>query len=429
MINNFDFNKFEKFSTSSGIEKNYVGKYDDKIVRIFQDNIALYKEVVSFCNSITGIIKSEIYFENDSHLVIEHEKLEFITYYTEWTKHQKVLAALSVLKIQKELAKKGFFLFDPHAFNITFKNAEPVYFDLGSIKKGKVKPYYWFLNNFCGGLSKDYWDSVLNINVVSKFIIAFGLLISNSPYDYLIHKITKSEKKILEKTFGFFIHLFPKSLKYLKLVPLFRSYFTNWSDYEQKEPVIQIDNPRVINFKTIINKYKPKFLLDIGANKGAYSKLALSLGVEKAVCADLDETSLNILIEDVNLNQLPIWTAKLNLIDYNEKPGCYGTYDPIHKRLNSDFCICLAVVHHICYFGNTSFEVIAERLNRFTSNILIVEFIPFNDIHLAGPVYKGQDRAWYTTDNFIKVMSGYFPKDYEIFESYPSPRILIKFEK
>ena len=79
-------------------------------------------------------------------------------------------------------------------------------------------------------------------------------------------------------------------------------------------------------------------------------------------------------------------------MNYPEHPGHYQSYLPSHERLYSDFTICLAVVHHVCYFGNSSFEEFAERLNRFAKKILIVEFVPYDDVHLTGPSYKGKDQ-------------------------------------
>lgn len=432
-MNFFNESDFKKFPTSSGIDKNVVGLYNGKVVRLIKESIPDYKSVLSICADIKGLIKSKLFYEDAEQLIIEHEKLEYITYYIEWTKIQKVEAAITVIQIQKEISKHGFFLFDPHAFNITFKNSDPIYFDFGSIKKGDIKPYKWFFKSFCGGFSKDYWDSVLKINIFQKIFIITRLLLNKTPYDYLIKKVNVYKSNYLQKIINLIIRYFPKSYKLVRLLskvtPYLNSYITNWSDYEQKEPTIQKDNPRVNNFADLVKKYLPERILDIGANKGAYSKLALSLGVKKAVCADLDENSLNLLMEEVKTKKLPIWTVKLNLMDYPENPGCYRTYNSADHRFKMDFCICLAVVHHICYFGNNSFEEFAEKINRFATKVLIVEFIPYDDIHLRGPFYKGKDKSWYTTDNFIAAMKKYFPKDHDIYNSYPSPRILIKFEK
>lgn len=433
MINKIDLAEFKKFQNSSKIDGNFVGSIEGRIFRIFNSNIKDYKEVILLTNPIKWLINTQIISEETEVLVVEHELLEFITYYDEWTMSQKVEAAIAIIMIQQELSVHGFYLFDPHAFNITFKNAKPIYFDFGSIKKGQPSVPIWFLKNFCGGFTKDYWDSTLQIGRIEKSIISLRILLSSSPLELLMKIISRKRKPLQHKILSKLIKDFPKVLKVLKLIsqkiPFLKIDLTNWSDYKQKEPALLKESPRVVNFLKIINRYHPESILDIGANKGAYSKLALKSGVSKAVCIDLDENSIDILREDIRENNLPIWTAKLNLMEYAERPGCYGTYQPAHERLHSDFCFCLAVVHHLCYFGNYSFERVAERFNRFADKILIVEFIPSDDEHLSGANYKGKDRSWYTTENFIRSMKVYFSKDHEIYESDPYPRVLIKFEK
>jgi tRNA G37 N-methylase Trm5 len=173
----------------------------------------------------------------------------------------------------------------------------------------------------------------------------------------------------------------------------------------------------------------PTSIIDIGANRGAYSFLALNNGAQKAICIDLDSFSLDVLRESINSNEWNITTARVNIMDYDETPGCFNSYLPAHKRLNSDFGICLAVVHHVCYFGNKSFDEFAERLNRFVNKTLLVEFVPYDDIHLTGPVYKGRDRSWYTLDNFITSIQKYFPDEFEIYNSSPAPRKLLVFKR
>ncbi len=86
-------------------------------------------------------------------------------------------------------------------------------------------------------------------------------------------------------------------------------------------------------------------------------------------------------------------TARINIMDYDETPGCYNSYLPVHKRLNSDFGIGLAVVRHVCYFRNFGFANFAERLNRIVNKTLVVEFVPYDDIPLTGLVYRGRDRS------------------------------------
>ena len=430
---NFDLNKFRPFPTSSGINGDSTGEYDGKVVRVFRSEIQAYLNVLKFSNDLTSFIKSKSFYYGENILVMEHERLENITYFTEWTKKQKVLAAKAVIRLQADLIEKGYYLNDPHAFNITFKYHEPVYFDFGSILKGNISPAWWFIKCFCGWTEHDYWDEVLRINFIQKIIFATRLSISPSPYKFLFKKITKFEMGFFEKQI--FLLLGKKDLtgrvtrKFVNGLPHLFSNFSNWTDYEQKSPDLDFSNARNNNILQIFNQYKPKKLLDIGANKGAYSLLALRNGTEEVIAMDLDNYSLDYLLDETENNEHKVTIARLNIMDYPLHPGYYKSYLPAHERFNCDFAICLAVVHHVCYFGKCSFEEFAERLNLFTKKILLIEFVPYDDIHLTGPSYKGKDRAWYTTDNFINVMKKWFPGEHEIFESSPSPRVLIKFCK
>lgn len=429
----FDINKFKPFPTSSGINGDSTGNYEGRVVRVFRYNIEMFKSILQFSIELDLLIKSDLFYEDDKLLVIEHERLENITYFTEWTKKQKLIAAKAIVELQSELVKKGFYLNDPHTFNITFKYSQPIYFDFGSIKKGHVKPAWWFIKGFCGWTEMDYWDTILRINVIQKIFIMTAMSLSKSPYEYLLKKLSKFEigffeEKLIDaiKTKSFYGKIIRK---FISRLPGIFTNFSNWSDYEQKNPELNFDIARNKNILEIFKSNKPKKVLDIGANRGAYSFLALKNGAEEVIAIDLDNFSLDFLMDEVKKYNQNITIAKVNIMDYPDRPGHYKSYLPAHDRLNSDFTICLAVVHHVCYFGNYSFEEFAERINKFSKKTLFIEFVPNDDIHLTGNTYKGKDRSWYTLDNFISAIKKWFPKEHEIFDSTPSPRLLIKFSK
>lgn len=443
MIQNFDKTKFKKFETSTDVDGNYAGLYEDKVLRIIVDRKNEFKEILKLKNEFHELIESSLFFENEDILVLEHSKLDFITYYEEWTEKQRLEAAISILMLQNKLSKHGFYLKDPHSFNITFEGAKPVYFDYGSIYKGSINSINWIVKNFMGGLKyADYWRDVLKLNSFQIAVLITRLQFADNSYvklaEILNSKITRFESNA--KKFTDSISKLQKIVKNKKIIggikksvkilfPKFGSAITNWTDYEQKDPQKLMDNIRTKNFLGVLKNINPKLILDIGANKGAYSKLALENGVETALCADLDENSLNILRMDIEENNLPIWTAKLNLMNYNPAPGCYKAYAPIHERWNSDFVICFAVTHHLSYFGDYSFDQFAESIEKFSTKYLLVEFIPYTDIHLSGANYKGKDKSWYTKENFIAAMMKYFPGEFKEYESFPNPRILFLFSK
>ena len=429
----FDINKFKPFQTSSRLDSDVTGIYEDKVVRIIPKKNDFYKGILQFSNELEYLIKSQLFYENDESLIVEHEKLEHITYYIEWTKKQRVIAAKAIISLQSHLSQKGYYLNDPHAFNITFKFYQPIYFDFGSIKKGEINPAWWFIKCFCGWTAMDYWDSVLSINKLKKAWIAIRIFFSSSPYQLLMKKISKYEMSFLEKKIIFLLSRKGIGGQVIRKVVnsssrIFKN-FSNWTDYEQKSPSLDLENIRNKNVLHFLNQFNPKKVLDIGANKGAYSLSALENGVDEVIALDLDNFSLDYLFNEIKIGNRKITIAKIDIMNYPDHPGFYQSYIPAHERLNSDFTVCLAVVHHVCYFGNCSFEEFAERLSRFSNKILIVEFVPYDDAHLTGPVYKGKDRSWYTIQNFISVMKKHFPDDHEILESFPSPRMLIRFSK
>lgn len=430
-LDSFNPELFEPFETSTTIDGNYTGIYQGMVIRVIEENVEDYKELLLHIGEVPFLINSELIFEDNAKIIVEHRSIENITYYDEWTKKQRVEAALAVIQIQKYIVKQGYFLNDPHGFNITFENNRPIYFDFGSIIKGKINSGIWYLKCFTGLKEKDYWDKILKIGFIKKMFTAFILSFHSSPYSFLSKVIKKSEQKTFNKILSIGMNksrfLSKVIRKINKIAPGILEEITNWTDYDQKDPSLLQENERTENIISIFRKRSPDSIIDIGANRGAYSFLALNNGAQKAICIDLDSFSLDVLRE--NANERKITTARINIMDYDETPGCYNSYLPAHKRLNSDFGICLAVVHHVCYFGNNSFDEFAERLSRFINKTLIVEFVPYDDIHLTGPNYKGQDRSWYTQENFIKALQKYFPGEFEIYNSSPEPRKLLVFKR
>lgn len=437
-----NFNDFRKFQTSSKIDGNYVGTVNENVIRIIEEKIPDYEFIIKNQNSLPYLIRSEIVKKDDNKLYVKHPYLKNITYFLEWTPTQKVEAAISILTLQNKLIHLGYYLNDPHAFNVTFQNAVPVYFDLGSIIKGKIIPAYWFVKNFLGIGSKDYWGLVLKMNKIKVFTTFLIMTIHPEPLSYLEKVVTKSfshkgflTNSIFNMVWRIKKIISPLHLNKQKLGSIQRFIFkhsnfvTYWTDYNQKNLEVVVEDERTKNVTYIIKQINSTKILDIGGNKGAFSKLALRLGAKEVVCIDLDSSSIDFLRADIKKNDLNIWTANMNLLDYNETPASNKNFLPAHERLQSEFCICLALIHHLCYFSDYTFSQVAFRLNRFCLKTLLIEFVPFDDSHLNGPIYNGKDKSWYTKENFILEMQKFFTGDFTIYNSSPSPRILILFNK
>lgn len=434
--------KFNKFSTSSNVDGNYVGLLDDEIIRIIERDKELYKSIILNQDQYKELIQSEIIEEDQNRLYVKHTKLKNITYYIEWTYQQKVKAALTTILFQKKLSSMGYYLNDPHTFNITYNRSVITYFDLGSIKKGKVVPSYWFFIKFLGRGSIDYWGNALNIKLFKSLYHSTIMLINSNPFNYIEKVLLNSLQKRnlirnaifsiihnVKKIWSIFGSKGKKSSAFRDMLIKKTKVITNWTDYNQK-PIDQIlKEDRTISYIHFLYKYRPEKLLDIGGNKGIFSRIALSYDVKEAICIDLDENALDTLQEDINIHNLPIWTVNMDIMNYNERPASNQNFYSAHQRFNCDFAICFALVHHICYFGHYSFDEFSSRIDKFVNKSILIEFIPYSDKHLTGTYYNGVDKMWYTQENFISSFKRHFEGPTKIYKSTPGPRILIEFTK
>jgi len=306
-LDSFNPELFEQFETSTKVDGNYTGMYEGEVIRVIEENVEDYKRLLLQSDEIPFLINADLIFEDNDRIIIEHRLLENITYFDEWTKKQRVEAALAVIQIQTHLVKQGYFLNDPHGFNITFENNIPVYFDFGSILKGKINPVRWYLQCFNGLNVNDYWDDILRIGFIRKMFTAFVLSFHKSPYYYLSNIIKKGEQKTISKILSVGVNkskfLAKIVRKFGKIIPGIFEGITNWTDYDQKDPSLLENNERNENIISILRKHSPNLIIDIGANRGAYSFLALNNGAKKAICIDLDSFSLDAIQESNNNNE------------------------------------------------------------------------------------------------------------------------------
>jgi hypothetical protein len=95
-------------------------------------------------------------------------------------------------------------------------------------------------------------------------------------------------------------------------------------------------------------------------------------------------------------------------------------------RFRSDIVLALAIVHHLVFTSQLRFEQIVGTLSELTKSVLLVEFIPKEDIHIS-PRWTSE-REWYSLENFKSELKKYFRSILEM-QSDPSPRVLLLCER
>ena len=168
-------------------------------------------------------------------------------------------------------------------------------------------------------------------------------------------------------------------------------------------------------------------VIDFGANRGWFSKLASRIGY-RVVAVELDDSCMTELYLDGKQSSAKILPLVGNFLI---PTPVTGKHLKMYDRLRCDISLSMALVHHLVFAQRADFPTIASLLDKFTKTHAIVEFPSENDGYVKSWLlseHNHQIGMWYNIDNLIKEMSVYFTK-HEIFDSYPKGRQIILFSR
>ncbi len=422
------------------------------------DKQVFFKELVEEGKVIpfTVIENSELFAEDPNvFLVLQSEKLPFISYPYEWSFSQLKEAALLTLELQKRALENGFILKDASAFNVQFHNNKPIFIDLLSFEKlteGQTwQAYGQFCQHFLAplalmaksdirwGLISKLWLDGIPLDLASKLLpkktylsLALYLHIHLHAKMKLKHSDSRKSLEMIKKAKMTLAQLKELTNSLIDLVSKLKlkKQNTEWSDYyndtNYSEDSRQI---KIQAIENIAKKYTGKLAIDLGANNGFFSKL-LCPSFDLVLACDIDPLAVEQNFHNFNeKNMLPL------VLDFtNPSPGIgFGGIEreAFHLRCKADLALSLALIHHLRISGNLPFNKIAqyhaELLNK--DGILVIEFIEKNDSQIKRLLSTRDDVfADYSKDNFIKQFSDLF----SLLEEFPiqgTNRILFTFKK
>jgi ribosomal protein L11 methylase PrmA len=185
---------------------------------------------------------------------------------------------------------------------------------------------------------------------------------------------------------------------------------TEWADYydETNYSSIAMTHKREL-VDEFLNGVNPKFVWDLGANTGSFSRISADKGIE-TISLDIDPAAVerNYLEckQKGETNLLPLW------IDLtNPSPGIGWANQeriPLFERGPADTVLALALIHHLAISNNLPFSKIAEFLHRICKS-LIIEFIPKSDSQVQKILSARKDIfPSYTQPAFEEIFGEYF---------------------
>lgn len=365
------------------------------------------------------------------------EMIPFISYPYEWCFSQLKDAAVRTLEIQLLSLKHRMMLKDASAYNIQFRDGNPVLIDTLSFKKiilGEPWPaYQQFCKHFLAPLTlMSNIDSRMN-QLTRSFIDGIPLdltsrILPRSSWirpTNLIHlhlhawmqnrhsstknsgvEIQKKPVKVKESGVKAVIESLLKSIKRIN----FPREQTEWGDYYTdtnyterglKNKIEIVDN--------LLHKIAPKTVWDIGANNGFFSRLASEKNyLVIAMDGDHEAVEHNYRKSRKN-NEKCILPLLMDMTNPSAGIGFNNNErSPLFERGPADLAMALALVHHLAISNNTPFDILSKFF-ALCCRDLIIEFIPKDDTQVKRLLASREDIFTnYTQVNFEKAFEKYF---------------------
>lgn len=406
-------------------------------------------------------------------LVLEHPLLPTVSYPFEWTPSMFKDASKLLLKLNMALVNQGLCTHEAHLWNILFNGTMPIFVDFTSLIKLPQNGRWRSINGFekyCLNplllMSKgiptsvrflmreifSYPEATLvnalfgrkeqrkRVDVAQKIrtmLDTLPLSISDRARGIArFFRDTKIKIDIAGKRGLREIESLYETIEKLDIRP----HESKWSDYYEgkydlpvydgtieKLNILRTATSKHSTIDNLLTQTAPKTVLDMGCNRGLYSQMAALKGA-RVIGIDTDENALDHMYRDskaLGTKALPLFVnavAPAEAIGFKEKP-----FPSVTKRLRADFVLCLALVHHLVFKStHMSFEHIAKVLSSYSNKYVLVEFIPKEDAYMKN--WQTDKFPWYTRENFEKELHKHF-SHIRMFESFPSPRVLLFCEK
>ena len=393
--------------------------------------------------------------------VIQPDEVGFLSQPFEWSFSQLKDAALLTLRAQSMAGERGMTLRDASAYNVQFRDGQPVLIDTLSFERAPAdqpwKPYRQFCENFLAPLAlmahRDgrlgqllrTWIDGVPLDLASELLPRSTRFLSPGLAAH-VHLHARAQRqhagesgpdgasaprevKMSEgRRLALLDHL-RRTIEGLKLP----AQGTVWADYADQTSYSEAGT---VSKEAIVRRQLEavaaeggKRAWDIGANTGRYSAIAADAGFW-VLALDIDWAAVErhylALRAGGERRIMPL------LADIAEPSPGIGWANAerasLIDRANADVVIALALVHHLAIGRNVPLPMISRLMARLSPH-LIVEWIPKDDPMVRRLLAAREDVfADYSPEGFRAAFKG----DFEIVEEAPiedSGRVLFRMRR
>ncbi|MBA3341095.1 MAG: class I SAM-dependent methyltransferase [Gemmatimonadaceae bacterium] len=421
-------------------------------------------------------------------MVLEHQRVQFVSYPHEWPGSMYREAALFHVRLYERLQEHGLTLKDWHPYNVLFEGTTPVFVDFTSIIPIADLESQPYLNRgprprgvaaLWDGMSRAMYE-MYRLTFEPYFGLPLAMMhrgqhgaarrrVFETTLNAAASVITRGETfdgdlagrlrcEIRDRLLrGLLLERGPRKRRFFGSVRRsiertnaaarpsdYSSYYEDKNEAFATVPSRDWTNKQH-GVHAALTQFRPKTVLDLGSNTGWFSMLAARLG-SSVVAVDLDEASIDRLYLAALREKLPVLPLVADLTrplpevfakTFDDEPSLslLGDGLPLLRtatdRLRCEMVLALAVVHHLALGQGLDFREIAATLGRLANRYLCVEFVAIDDAMITGDpgFFKawnaaGDSFGWYTRDNFITELRHHF-SEIEIVPSSPESRSLL----
>lgn len=362
----------------------------------------------------------------EQRLCFEHEFIPLLTYAVEWPPVMFYDYTLFMIDFLAEIDRVGLGWRDAHPFNAAFNKGKFVFFDFDAVRLGKT--IYYRIQEFIN-------YHVIILMMMAKNLMAKAYLYLNNGDPSVIPTIQDISGYLSVDELNRYREMenacqtFSLRGDIQSCCTVLREFISNiqlsqvrdsiWNGYQNELYKADAEENWSDKQKAVmdmIRQIKPKTLLDLAGNMGWY-EFKIHSEVERCIVADLDYNSVNFVYQHVTGHKIEnVYPVYLNLIAptpafYKDTPIGNTAIIPWRRsaidRLKSELVLALAIVHHLAFSQQLSFEEIIGQFALYTNRWLIIEFMEREDLVVA-PALKKKDFDWYTQERFEEVLCRQF---------------------
>lgn len=344
--------------------------------------------------------------------VLRHDRIPVVTYPYEWSFSMLRDAARLQLDLARSAIDEGILSKDASAFNVQFQGARPVFIDVGSFERlrpGEPWPGYrqfceLFLNPLylqalagipfqpllrsqVGGIPPSVAAAALGPrHRLRRDVLTHVRLHARAERRYADADATRDVKGEMRRA-GFGPRIIAAQMDNLRRAvertewQLARS---TWSAYSDRAHYTDRDLAAKEGFvRRATEALTPATVLDLGANDGRFSKVAVEAGAERAVAVDGDHLVVDHLYRELRRSgEQRILPLVIDLADPSPATGWRSRERATFvSRVRPDLTLCLAVIHHLALTNTVPLPEIVAFLRDFDAP-LVVE-MPHRDDPMA----------------------------------------------